>query len=283
MLLQTLFVLPIALVIAGTVYWLLQRRFPGVPGQPFWRRDSRTDLGYFAFVATVGQWLTNLTVIVTVVVIGIVATAQLDGDAVRAFLTRDTALTRQPLWLQGVEVLLLVDFIAYWVHRTFHGWTLLWPFHAVHHSSKQVDWLSSVRVHPVNDAAGSVAAAVVLVAVGFSPGVLAFAVPFFTVYAITLHANVAWTFGPLRYALASPTFHRWHHTTEAQGLDKNFAGLLPLWDIIFGTLYLPRGVQPSQFGVTGVQVPDGFFPQMAYPFRRGRTAAAERWSPDPFE
>lgn len=58
--------------------------------------------------------------------------------------------SRQPTWLQAVEVYLLVDFCGYWIHRLFHrgAW---WPFHAVHHGSTDLDGLGSLRVHPVND------------------------------------------------------------------------------------------------------------------------------------
>lgn len=99
----------------------------------------------------------------------------------------------------------------------FHGRTL-WHFHAVHHCSTEVDWLSSVRLHPVNNVASRVVA-VVLIAL----------------------AGLPWTFGPLRYALTSPAFHRWHHTSEAEGMDKNFSGLFPWIDLIFGTFYMPKG------------------------------------------
>jgi sterol desaturase/sphingolipid hydroxylase (fatty acid hydroxylase superfamily) len=54
---------------------------------------------------------------------------------------------------------------------------------------------------------------------------------------ILLHANLPWTFGPLRNALASPAFHRWHHTWEAEGMDRNFSGLFPWIDLLFGTFY----------------------------------------------
>ncbi|HET8578957.1 MAG TPA: sterol desaturase family protein, partial [Methylomirabilota bacterium] len=93
-----------------------------------------------------------------------------------------------------------------------------------------------------------------------------------TFYAILLHANVPWTLGPLRYAIASPAFHRWHHTSEAEGRDKNFAGLFPLWDLLFGTFYMPRGRQPMQFGVAGDPVPEGLWAQLCYPFRRPATS-----------
>lgn len=60
---------------------------------------------------------------------------------------------------------------------------------------------------------------------------------------------MSWDFGPLRAILASPRFHRWHHTSAEEGRDKNFAGLLPLWDILFGTYYIPDS-QPTGFGVS---------------------------------
>jgi sterol desaturase/sphingolipid hydroxylase (fatty acid hydroxylase superfamily) len=92
--------------------------------------------------------------------------------------------------------------------------------------------------------------------------------PFLTFHAIFLHANVPWGFGPLRYFVSSPAFHRWHHTTQAEGLDKNFAGLFPFIDLAFGTFYMPRDRQPAAFGIQGNPVARGLFAQLAYPFRR---------------
>jgi Fatty acid hydroxylase superfamily len=63
--------------------------------------------------------------------------------------------------------------------------------------------------------------------------------PPITLFAILFHANVDWDWGPPRSVIAAPRFHRWHHTGEAEARDKNFAGLLPLWDILFGTYYMP--------------------------------------------
>jgi sterol desaturase/sphingolipid hydroxylase (fatty acid hydroxylase superfamily) len=138
----------------------------------------------------------------------------------------------------------------------------------VHHGSKELDWLSSVRLHPVNDVLSRLAAVVPILLLGFPPTILAGYVPFLTFYAILLHANLRWTFGPFRYVLASPGFHRWHHTSEEEGLDKNFAGLFPFIDLLFGTFYMPEGRQPERFGLTHEDVPDGLLGQLAYPFRR---------------
>jgi sterol desaturase/sphingolipid hydroxylase (fatty acid hydroxylase superfamily) len=107
-----------------------------------------------------------------------------------------------------------------------------------------------------------------LILLGFQPGTVAAYLPFLTFYAIFVHANVRWDFGPLRYVIATPAFHRWHHSAEHDAVNKNFAGLFPLTDWVFGTLYLPKGVQPSVFGVSDLKVPGGFFGQLTFPVRR---------------
>ena len=129
-----------------------------------------------------------------------------------------------------------------------------------------LDWLSAARVHPVNDLANKAAQAAIVVALGYAPVLLAGALPFFTAYAVFQHANVSWDFGRLRRVLASRRFHRWHHTSAAEGRDKNFADLLPFWDIVFGTYYLPA-IQPTQFG-SPESIPNDLLSQVLWPFRR---------------
>ena len=133
--------------------------------------------------------------------------------------------------------------------------------------------MSAVRVHPLNEALTRTAQALPFVLLGFSPAVLAAYAPLLTFHAILLHANLRWDFGPLRYVISSPAFHRWHHADEAQARDRNFAGLLPLWDWLFGTLYLPRGAHPQSFGIQGGSIPAGWFAQLVHPFRAVRAPA----------
>jgi sterol desaturase/sphingolipid hydroxylase (fatty acid hydroxylase superfamily) len=71
--------------------------------------------------------------------------------------------------------------------------------------------------------------------------------------------------------IASPAFHRWHHTSAEEGRDRNFAGFFPLWDLLFGTFYMPKGAQPEVFGVDD-PVPSGLLGQLVYPFRRASSA-----------
>jgi sterol desaturase/sphingolipid hydroxylase (fatty acid hydroxylase superfamily) len=164
-------------------------------------------------------------------------------------------------------MIVIGDFIAYWMHRWFHG-SRMWRFHAIHHCSRDLDWLSAVRLHPVNDWLSRWIQASALIVLGFSPIGVAAYVPFLTFYAIAIHANVSWGFGRLGWLIASPKFHRWHHTSESEGLDKNYAGLFPLFDLIFGTYYMPKDRLPEHFGLANEEIPQGFWGQMWYPFQR---------------
>ena len=74
--------------------------------------------------------------------------------------------------------------------------------------------------------------------------------------------------GPLRAVLANPRFHRWHHMSAEEGKDKNLAGLLLPWDILFGTYYMPAS-QPARFGIHDA-VPTDLLGQLIWPFRRGQ-------------
>ena len=64
-------------------------------------------------------------------------------------------------------------------------------------------------------------------------------VAFVSFHAVYIHSNTRWRFPVLRRVIATPEYHHWHHTSDEEGLDKNFAAFLPLWDWLFGTLHLP--------------------------------------------
>jgi sterol desaturase/sphingolipid hydroxylase (fatty acid hydroxylase superfamily) len=179
-----------------------------------------------------------------------------------------------PLWQQCVAVLLIQDVILYWIHRAFHG-RLAWKFHAVHHSPRVLDWISTTRFHPVNSLLEFAVADVVVVLMGFSPASVMALAPFNLAYSAMVHANLNWTFGPLRHVFASPVFHRWHHTTREEGLNKNFAPTFPILDVIFGTFYMPAGRVPENFGIGDSQFPQGFWGQMLYPFDDRRTSTVQ--------
>jgi sterol desaturase/sphingolipid hydroxylase (fatty acid hydroxylase superfamily) len=230
---------------------------------PILRRGFRTDLAYWVCTPLVTRAVVRIAVLIAAVPVALLAYGKLDRDLIQHGFGPAAGV---PLWLQAIAILLISDAAGYWMHRGFHG-RRLWRFHAVHHSSQDLDWLAAVRVHPLNDVTMRLATTIPVLALGFSPLAVAGIVPVLTLFAILLHANIDWDWGPLRAVIASPRFHRWHHTDEAAARDRNFAGLFPIWDLLWGTYHMPRGRLPSTFG-TSTEVPPGLLAQLAFPFRR---------------
>ena len=236
-------------------FGIAARLMPCNPGVYWWSRlrAAGTDLMYW-FVAPVIVRLCRTAILA-------VGVSLLLGGRESLFSQVNTL----PLWFQCVAVLVIQDVLLYWVHRLFHT-RLAWKFHAIHHSPTVLDWLSASRFHLVNVLLSFCLADVVVLLLGFSPAALLLLVPVNIIYSAMVHANLNWTFGPLRYLFASPVFHRWHHTTEAEGLDKNFASTFPVLDVVFGTFHMPPGKLPENFG-TGDHVPEDFWGQLLHPFR----------------
>ena len=113
---------------------------------------------------------------------------------------------------------------------------------------------------------------VILLMAGISPNIMLWVGPFNTFHSAFVHANLNWTFGPFRYLIASPVFHRWHHTYADQGGDKNFAPTFPFLDLLFGTFYMPKDRLPSVFGIDGRAVPNRLLGQLLHPLLRRASA-----------
>ncbi len=267
----TLFKVLIGLFILSAFFFVVERVLGRGRKQPVIRKGWWTDVVYWFCTPLVTKQLVGLAIILPVALLVLAGVASVEGLKLRTY-AGFGPISRQPLWLQGIEIYALGDLIGYWTHRMFHSgrW---WPFHAVHHSSEELDWLGSVRVHPVNDLVSKLTQVTPLLLLGFNPWVTLSSAVFFTFYAIFIHANVNWDFGPLRSVIATPVFHRWHHCKDREAWDKNFAGLFPFWDILFGTYYMPKGRYPENFGIHE-PMPAGFLGQLWEPFawlrRRGK-------------
>lgn len=233
--------------------------------QPIFRRGYFTDLGYIFLNPIMNKTVVGFAFALAVVPVGILIYGHFDEKLIHQGFG---PLSRLPFAVQAILGLLITDFMGYWMHRLFHG-RRLWSFHAVHHSSRTVDWLAGARNHPVNEILNRIATVIPLLLIGLNPMAVAAIVPALMLFAVTLHANVDWDFGPLRYVIASPLFHRWHHTDETEARDKNFAAFFPVWDLMFGTFYMPRDRLPASFG-TSTPVPEGVIRQLVWPFRRRR-------------
>lgn len=256
----------VLLVLAG-VFWVLQRRWPAVRQPALRGRALATDLVYWIVTPQVTRSVTKVAVLLVAGAWALAVSGSTDPQALVTAFSSRSPIGAQPVWLQAIEVVLLGEFIGYWTHRAFHRGTW-WRFHAIHHSPARLGWLSSVRLHPVNDLLGGLLRVIPLFLLGFRLDVLGGYLPGAALYGLLLHANVRWDFGWLRYVIATPAFHRWHHAAEQEGRDKNFAGLLPVFDLVFGTFHMP-GRPPQRCGVDD-PVPEGVLGQMLYPWRQGR-------------
>jgi sterol desaturase/sphingolipid hydroxylase (fatty acid hydroxylase superfamily) len=181
----------------------------------------------------------------------------------------------RPLLAQCVLALALGDLGVYGIHRLEHAVPWLWRFHAVHHSAEEMDWLVGLRFHPVDLFLVRVASLGPLVALHVTPSALGVFIAFSGWQAWLVHANVRVPYGPLRWLLVSPEFHHWHHSAEREAYDRNYASLVASWDVLFGTVHLPRGRQPLRYGIDE-RVPAGYVERLFYPFRHRAGAAVGR-------
>lgn len=254
--------LTFAACLLASVFAVIEFFWPNRPSQRRFRKGWATDAWYLLFTPLITQNVGRVILALTLVVLFWLAGVPLDSYIL---LHGWGPVSRLPHLQQAILVLVIGDLIGYWTHRLLHGG--LWSIHAVHHSSEEMDWMSTVRLHPLNDFLGRLMRGVPFVLAGFSPLLLASFLPLLAVHAFLLHANVDWSFGPFRYVIASPVFHRWHHSAHAESRGKNFAGVFPLWDILFGTFYMPAARRPQRVGVPDAGVPDAFWGQVLYPLR----------------
>ena len=240
-------------------FGLLARVFPCNPGQKAFSRETGDDVLYYLLNVLFYTGLSWLLITRAV-------ESMLPGHAAAVLASLRAGwgwLPTLPIVVQILIMLLVTDVIQYWLHRGFHS-ARLWPFHAIHHGARNVDWATTFRVHPVNYLAYSTSVAILTQLMGFSPMVFVILGPINFVHAALVHANLNWTFGPFRYVLASPVFHRWHHVDDPALRDLNFAPTFPFLDVLFGTFYMPKGQLPQTYGAEGV--PADFVGQLLHPF-----------------
>jgi sterol desaturase/sphingolipid hydroxylase (fatty acid hydroxylase superfamily) len=151
--------------------------------------------------------------------------------------------------------ILLADFIYYWWHRLSHRWRWLWATHFVHHTAGRLNILASIRQGWTDALSGTWLSWAPLGFLGFPPQAVAVYFTVLLVWEAAIHNEWAGRLGPLEWVLATPSNHRVHHSMEARHLDRNFGGLLVIWDRLFGT-YAPEGGRATRFGVAGFEAAD---------------------------
>lgn len=244
----------IAFIVLFCVFTPVEKLFALHPQKVF-RRGFGTDLVHFA--------VTNVLIGVLFVVLLIPVIILVRHGGV---LPTVRVIHAEPLWIQITGALLLAEFTHYWAHRATHRIDVLWRFHKLHHSIQQLDWLASARQHPLDGAITRGLSIAPLFLLGFSKAGFGAAVAIQTVEALFQHSNIRIRLGVVKWLIASPEFHHWHHSNDPIARDKNFAGGLPVLDLIFGTAYLPGG-WPAGYGVQELIPQSGYLKQLTHPLR----------------
>jgi sterol desaturase/sphingolipid hydroxylase (fatty acid hydroxylase superfamily) len=243
------------------VLFALAERLMPLRAKPLFRR------GFFADAAYVG-----IHYVLRVVINGTVAVAV--AAAGRRMLPPGVigVMSERPVWMQAIVLLVVLDIFFYVMHRLKHRWTWWWRLHETHHSSTDLDWLSTARFHPIEKVLDRVIYLLPLTVIGASDTAVLIWASVDAFFGMFIHANVTWRLGPLIYVFMGPEMHRWHHSLDRDHRDSNFGNNFSFLDWIFGTAYLSRDM-PTEFGVDDPAYPvENLARQFTYAFRR-RTPA----------
>ncbi len=234
------------LIALSLIVWIVEIIAPWRKEQSIFRRDFWLDLFYvffnfFIFPLILFKALGNLSEAILLDSLSVLKISNLVLLEVRSF----------PYWIQLLLMLVFADFIQWNIHRLLHRSDLLWNFHKVHHSVKEMGFAAHLRFHWMETIIYRTVQYLPLAIIGF--GVK----DFFVLHIFTVaighlnHANLNWSYGPLKYILNNPKMHIWHH---AKHLPKeyrygvNFGITFSLWDYVFGTAYIPENGRDIELG-----------------------------------
>ncbi len=245
------------LLLMAVIFVPIELALPKNKDQSKFHEEWRTDLVYFVISHLFIQFFGAIT------------------QKPATLLFGRMGLTALHEWVQSlpyvVELLfafLIADLFQYWTHRFFHSHAYLWRFHSVHHSTVNMDWLAGSRTHFVDIFVTRSMAFIPLYVFGFSAITFNTYIAFMAIHAVLIHANTRINFGVLKYIIATPQYHHWHHCEDPEHYGKNFATIFPFLDKLFGTYYLPGKEWPAGTGLHEANFPKGYLKQMVYPFTK---------------
>ncbi|MGC9402257.1 sterol desaturase family protein [Vibrio genomosp. F10] len=147
-----------------------------------------------------------------------------------------------------ILLVVLQDFFYYWFHRASHRIRWMWAAHVVHHSSERMNFSTAFRQSLMYPFAGMWLFWLPLVVIGFEPSWVIFVVLLNLGLQFFVHTQWVRTLGFLEYVFNTPSHHRVHHGVNAQYIDKNYAGVLIVWDKLFGSFEPER--DPVRYGIS---------------------------------
>jgi sterol desaturase/sphingolipid hydroxylase (fatty acid hydroxylase superfamily) len=214
----TVYAIPGFILLLAGEWWLLHRRHRAgtlTRGRPYESRDTWASLAMGGGILVIGAGIKLVQF----------------GFA--------TWLWERHLWDLGTSVwtwvgaVVAFDLAYYWDHRWRHEVRFLWASHVNHHSSQRFNYSTALRqewspwlellLYPL------------LALVGFRPEMIVVAHGISLIYQFWVHTELVDRCGPLEWVLNTPSHHRVHHGSNQRYLDRNYAGILIVWDRLFGT------------------------------------------------
>ena len=154
-----------------------------------------------------------------------------------------------------IVLFVLLDFLYYWYHYAAHHVRIMWATHAVHHSATRFNLTAAIRLGWTGPISGAIFFFMPLTLIGFHPLAVIGMFGLNLLYQFLLHTAHAPRLGPLEWVLNTPTHHRVHHASNASCLNRNFGGVLIVWDRLFGTLAQAPKDEALRFGLAGNHLP----------------------------
>jgi sterol desaturase/sphingolipid hydroxylase (fatty acid hydroxylase superfamily) len=239
-----------------------------VPWHRSWLRshgDLRTDIGLAVLNGAWGGLLTP----------ALLAAVAVSGAALSARLGIGVWPTTWPLLGQLALALVIAELLEYTFHRMMHEVPWLWRFHATHHSAPRLYWLNAARFHPIDLFLVGTVKMIPLALLGAGLPIFALVNLFSAIHGAYQHANVPVRIGPLNWLFSMTELHRWHHSKRIEEANHNYGGNLIVWDVVFGTRFLPEDRDPPEsIGIDALpRFPMGFWANLLSPFRWKRVVA----------
>lgn len=152
-------------------------------------------------------------------------------------------------WPVMVACFFAEDLAYYWMHRISHERRWFWASHVVHHSSQHYNLTTALRQTWTGTLGLSFIFWLPLVLIGFPPEMVLMFSAISLVYQFWIHTELIDRMGPFEWVMNTPSHHRVHHAINARYLDANYAGVLIIWDRLFGTFVPETKDEQIRYGI----------------------------------
>ena len=247
------------LIVISLVVWLLEIIFPWRKNQSSIRKDFWMD-GFYMFF---NFFIFSILISGDYKALGLLFNEI--GITTKSLAVFNTS--NWPIGLQLVVFFVILDFVQWLTHVLLHKYEVLWRFHKVHHSVKEMGFAAHLRYHWMENILYKPLKTLgVMVLGGFEPE-QAYIVHFIAIIIGHLnHANIRITWGPFKYILNNSVMHLYHHMKvlpENKPKGINFGISLSIWDFLFKTSYVPDDNGEIELGFLNEEnFPKGFFSQL---------------------